>query len=128
MKRYNRWKLGPSSSSTLEQLRAPYEPLAAIDQSIEDLKATANNASDKPPLDTIGVDEFSLSEVHITKVLQDGDPLGNNEAFGNAKAEGIDRIMNRGTFEIVEQSSLPRGANILDGSFTLSVKNIGTDS
>lgn len=100
------------------------ESLASIDQIIGEMKAIVDEDRENASSTPIDINKFTSSEMHLTKVLDDGDPSGNNEAFEKVKGKEIYGIMSTVNFEIVEERSVPTDTNIFGGRFTLSVKKL----
>ena len=65
-------------------------------------------------------------EVLATEILKPGDERSINLEFVSAKQAEIDGLRRRDTWKVVKMSSLPRNANILEGRFVCTVKNLGT--
>jgi hypothetical protein len=50
-----------------------------------------------------------------------------NEKFMAAKQKEIEGLISRNTWKVVERSKVKTDANILNGRFVPTIKNIGTD-
>ena len=64
--------------------------------------------------------------IHITKVLEPGDPRQQEEAFQKAIEKEIAGLQENEVYEVVDRDTIPANSNILGGRFVLSIKNVDT--
>lgn len=69
-----------------------------------------------------------LPKLFVTEVLKPGDLCKHLPEFCSANIQEVDGLVSRGSFEIVDESDVPKDANILGGRFICSIKNYETDS
>ena len=71
------------------------------------------------------VNRNSPRESDVYSIIIIKDP--NDRRFDAAKKNEINGLLNRGAFELVHKSLVPKGANILRGRFVLAIKEPDTD-
>lgn len=65
--------------------------------------------------------------VHITEILEPGDPRMKSEEVQAAKRKELEELIRRGTWKIVAYDELPSNANIMSGGFVITIKDVETD-
>ncbi len=80
----------------------------------ENLAFFLSNSDDSPPF-----------EIHITEVINPGDPRYEN--FEEAIKKEIDGLIKNGTWKVVCYDETPKDACVLSGRFVLAIKDEGTD-
>lgn len=106
--------------------------MQAIDHATAALRTTGGteNTQDSP-LDIfafVSASDTSTTDFHITEVLGPKDPRVGSQVVVQAKRLEVHGLLSKDVFEIVDASSVPEDANVLCGSFMLSMKSPGTQS
>jgi hypothetical protein len=70
--------------------------------------------------------EASEVTVLATRIIEKDDPVAASAEMSRAKLNELIGLLDRGTFAVVQRSSLMPGANILRTRFVLAIKNPGT--
>ena len=68
----------------------------------------------------------TTQDIGITETLMPNDKRRNSEIFNEAKEKELKGLIARDTWEKVKLSQLPSDANVLNGRFVLSIKNVGS--
>ena len=65
--------------------------------------------------------------MHVTDVISPNDPRADDPKMMTAKRKEVQGLLERGTFNVLLRSNIPRGANKLSGKYVLTIKDSGTD-
>lgn len=60
----------------------------------------------------------------VTEIIRPGDPRWNSPEFLKAKKKEIKGLIEKGTRKVVLKEDIPKDANVLNGSFVLTIKNV----
>ena len=73
-------------------------------------------------------EDENQKEVHIIEVLHPKDLRFKNKEADDARKKELDNLIRRGTWKIVLEKNVPKGANIISGMFVMTIKDVETDS
>ena len=76
--------------------------------------------SSEPPPDPKNI---SCLECNLVEVIPENDPRANTPEMQKAKQKEIDNLVQRGVFEFVKRSDIPKGANVITSRFVLAIKS-----
>jgi len=71
-------------------------------------------------------DTDSTAKVMITEILHRSDPRTQTPEAAIARRKEIENLVRRGTWELVLEEQVPPDANVISGSFVITIKNVET--
>ena len=66
--------------------------------------------------------------VHLTEVINPGEPRSRDPRFDETKRKKINGLIKRGTWKIVARNEVPENANVMGGRYVLTIKDEGTNT
>ena len=67
-----------------------------------------------------------IPQVLITEILHRSDPRLQSEKAEEARQKEIENLVRRGTLELNLEEDVPPGANVISGSFVVTIKGVET--
>ena len=75
------------------------------------------------PLKSVNRLKLSIFDVQLSEVIKRGDLRSNDERFRAAKQMELKGLIEKGTWELVCKSEVPKNVNILGGRFVPAIKD-----